>query len=145
MLKKLQSVLLTAVLVCIAWTASAQNRTATGVVSDNIGPVIGAGVVVAGTTNGTVTDANGSFSINNVPVGATIQVTCIGYAPVEYVFDGTSKTLVLQEDSDLLDEVVVTALGISREKKSLGYAVLGVKAEENTSGGGVTQPDALAG
>ena len=145
MLKKLQSVLLTAVLVCIAWTASAQNRTATGVVSDNIGPVIGAGVVVAGTTNGTVTDANGSFSINNVPVGATIQVTCIGYAPVEYVFDGSSKNIVLKEDSELLDEVVVTALGISREKKSLGYAVQDVKAEELTRGGGVTLTDALMG
>ena len=145
MLKKLQSVLLTAVLVCIAWTASAQNRTATGVVSDNIGPVIGAGVVVAGTTNGTVTDANGSFSINNVPVGATIQVTCIGYASVEYVFDGTPAKIVLKEDSELLDEVVVTALGISREKKSLGYAVQDVKAEELTRGGGVTLTDALTG
>ena len=145
MLKKLQSVLLTAVLVCIAWTASAQNRTATGVVSDNIGPVIGAGVVVAGTTNGTVTDANGSFSINNVPVGATIQVTCIGYASVEYVFDGTPAKIVLKEDSELLDEVVVTALGISREKKSLGYAVQDVKAEELTRGGGVSLTDALQG
>ena len=101
------------------------------------------GVVVAGTTNGTVTDANGSFSINNVPVGATIQVTCIGYAPVEYVFDGSSKNIVLKEDSELLDEVVVTALGISREKKSLGYAVQDVKAEELTRGGGVTLTDAL--
>ena len=100
---------------------------------------------MAGTTNGTVTDANGSYTIHNVPVGATIQVTCIGYAPVEFVFDGSAKNIVLKEDSELLDEVVVTALGISREKKSLGYAVQDVKAEELTRGGGVTLTDALMG
>ena len=145
MFKKLQSALLAAILVSMSWVASAQNRTATGVVSDNIGPVIGAGVVVAGTNNGAITDANGSFAINNVPVGATIQVSCIGYSTVEYVFDGTPANIVLKEDSELLDEVVVTALGISREKKSLGYAVQDVKSEELTRGGGVTLTDALMG
>ena len=145
MFKKLQSVLLTALLVSLSWTATAQNRTATGTVSDNIGPVIGAGVVVAGTTNGAITDERGTFSLNNVPVGATIQVSCIGYATVEYVFDGTPANIVLKEDSELLDEVVVTALGISREKKSLGYAVQDVKADELTRGGGVNLTDALQG
>ena len=145
MFKKLQSALLTTLLLCTAWVASAQNRTATGTVSDNIGPVIGAGVVVAGTNNGAITDVNGSYAINNVPVGATIQVSCIGYATVEYVFDGTPANIVLKEDSELLDEVVVTALGISREKKSLGYAVQDVKSEELTRGGGVTLTDALMG
>ncbi len=70
MFKKLQSVLLMVSLVCMTWVASAQNRTATGVVNDNIGPVIGAGVVVAGTNNGAITDVDGSFTLNNVPVGA---------------------------------------------------------------------------
>ena len=145
MFKKLQSALLTVILVSMAWVANAQNRTATGTVTDNIGPVIGAGVVVAGTNNGAITDVNGSYTINNVPVGATIQVSCIGYASVEYVFDGTPANIVLKEDSELLDEVVVTALGISREKKSLGYAVQDVKSEELTRGGGVTLTDALMG
>ena len=145
MLKKLLSVLLIATLATASWMASAQNRTATGVVTDAAGPVIGAGVVVAGTTNGAITDVDGSFILNNVPMGATIQVTCIGYEAVEYVFDGTRANIVLKEDSQLLDEVVVTALGISREKKSLGYAVQDVKADELTRGGGVTLTDALQG
>ncbi len=145
MFKKLQSALLTALLVTCTFMASAQNRTATGVVSDNVGPVAGAGVVVAGTNNGVITDLDGSFTLNNVPVGATLQVSCIGYATVEYVFDGTVAKIVLKEDSELLDEVVVTALGISREKKSLGYAVQDVKSEELTRSGSATLTDALMG
>ena len=145
MFKKLQSVLLMVILVSVSWVASAQNRTAKGVVVDNIGPVVGAGVVVAGTNNGAITDADGSFTLNNVPTGATLVVSCIGYETVEVVFNGQPVNVTLREDSELLDEVVVTALGISREKKSLGYAVQDVKAEELTRGGGVTLTDALMG
>ena len=145
MLRKLQSALLTVVLVTLSWMASAQNRTATGVVNDNVGPVIGAGVVVSGTTNGAITDENGSFTLSNVPMGATLVVSCIGYETVEVVFNGQPISVLLREDTLLLDEVVVTALGISREKKSLGYAVQDVKAEELTRGGGVTLTDALTG
>ena len=145
MFKKLQSVLLMALLVTSTWMASAQNRTATGVVNDNLGPVVGAGVVVAGTQNGAITDLNGSFTLNNVPVGATLVVSCIGYQTQEVVFNGQSVSVTLKEDTELLDEVVVTALGISREKKSLGYAVQDVKADELTRGGGVTLTDALQG
>ena len=145
MFKKLQSVLLMAAMACMTLVASAQNRTATGVVNDNIGPVIGAGVVVAGTNNGAITDVDGSFTLNNVPVGSTLVVSCIGYETVEVVFNGQPVKVTLREDSELLDEVVVTALGITREKKSLGYAVQDVKAEELTRGGGVTLTDALMG
>ncbi len=145
MFKKLQSVLLMASMVCMTLVASAQNRTATGVVNDNIGPVIGAGVVVAGTNNGAITDVDGSFTLSNVPVGSTLVVSCIGYETVELVFNGQPVKVTLREDSELLDEVVVTALGITREKKSLGYAVQDVKAEELTRGGGVTLTDALMG
>ena len=145
MLKRLQSALLTVILASMSWMAYAQNRTATGVVSDNIAPVVGAGVVVSGTTNGTVTDMNGSFTLKNVPIGATIEVSCIGYTPTKYVFDGSAAKIVLTEDNVLLNEVVVTALGISRQKKSLGYAVQDVKADELTRGGGVTLTDALMG
>ncbi len=145
MFKKLQSVLLMVILVSMSWMASAQNRTAKGVVVDNIGPVIGAGVVVAGTNNGAITDVDGSFALNNVPVGATLVVSCIGYQTVEVVFEGQAVNVTLREDSELLDEVVVTALGISREKKSLGYAVQDVKAEELTRAGSATLTDALQG
>ena len=145
MLKALKSALLTVMLASVAFMASAQNRTATGVVSDNIGPVVGAGVVVAGTNNGGITDVDGSFILNNVPVGSTLVVSCIGYETVEVVFNGQPVNVVLREDSELLDEVVVTALGISREKKSLGYAVQDVKSEELTRGGSATLTDALMG
>ncbi len=145
MFKKLQSVLLMVILVSMSWVASAQNQTAKGVVVDNIGPVVGAGVVVAGTNNGAITDVDGSFTLNNVPNGATLVVSCIGYETVEVVFNGQPINVTLREDSELLEEVVVTALGISREKKSLGYAVQDVKAEELTRGGGVTLTDALMG
>ena len=67
MFKKLLSVLLMAILVTMTWMASAQNHTVKGVVNDNIGPVVGAGVVVQGTTNGVITDFDGSFTLNNVP------------------------------------------------------------------------------
>ncbi len=145
MFKKLQSVLLMAVLAAGAMTASAQNRTATGVVQDNIGPVIGAGVVVAGTTNGTMTDVDGSFTLTNVPTGATLEISCIGYETVQVVFNGQPINVTLREDSELLDEVVVTALGISREKKSLGYAVQDVKSEELNRAGSASLTDALQG
>ena len=145
MFKKTISALLTAFLITLSWVAAAQNRTASGTVSDGTGPVVGAGVVVAGTANGVITDVNGAFSLYNVPVGATIQVSCIGYVPAEYVFDGSPADIVLKEDSELLDEVVVTALGISREKKSLGYAVQDVKSEALNRGGSANLSDALQG
>ena len=145
MFKKLLSILLMTFLVTMTGMVSAQNRTVTGVVNDNIGPVVGAGVVVQGTTNGAITDFDGSFNLNNVPVGATLEVTCIGYKPVQVVFDGGPVNVVLVEDNELLNEVVVTALGISREKKSLGYAVQDVKSEELTRGGGINLTDALQG
>ena len=96
MFKKLQSALLMALMVTFTFVASAQNRTVTGVVVDNIGPVAGAGVVVAGTNNGAITDLDGSFTLNNVPVGATVNVTCIGYADASFVFDGTPVNIVLK-------------------------------------------------
>ena len=145
MLKKLQSALLMALMVSFTFMASAQNRTATGVVSDNVGPIAGAGVVVAGTTNGTVTDLDGSFTLNNVPMGATVNVTCIGYADASFVFDGTPVNIVLKEDSELLDEVVVTALGIEKKARSLTYATQKVDSEELTRVKEVNMVNSLQG
>jgi len=122
-----------------------QQGTAKGVVTDAQGPVIGAGVVQQGTQNGTVTDVDGSFSLANVPIGATIEISCIGYKTVTVVYDGQPINVVLTEDTEMLSEVVVTALGISRQKKSLGYAVQDVKSEELTKGGTATLTDALQG
>lgn len=143
MFKKLISVSLTLALGFIAGPAFAspgngraelqemQQRTARGFIRDASGlGVIGAGVVVQGTDNGTVTGADGSFSLSGVERGATLTVSCIGYATATFVWDGQPIDLVLDEDTEQLSESVVTALGIKRERKSLGYAVEDISSSE---------------
>ncbi len=85
-------------------------------------PMIGVTVIERGTTNGTVTDVNGHFSLIMKNAEAVVEVSFVGYVSKNVHFTGNDK-IVLQEDSKMLNEVVVTALGISRETKSLGYSV----------------------
>jgi len=109
----------------------AQNRTVTGTVSDNTGsPLPGVNVVEKGTSNGTSTDFDGNYSIN-VADGATLVFSSLGYATRE-VAVGTQTTVnvSLAEDASQLDEVVVTALGIRKETKALGYSLTEVGGEE---------------
>jgi TonB-linked outer membrane protein, SusC/RagA family/TonB-dependent outer membrane receptor, SusC/RagA subfamily, signature region len=124
---------------------TSQQASATGVISDATGPVIGAGIVVKGTTKGTVSDFDGAFKLDGVQPGVTLVINCIGYKTVEVVWNGQPLNVVLEEDNELLNEVVVTALGISREKKSLGYAVQDVKSDALTQGGEASLTDALQG
>ena len=109
-----------------------QDAECKGVVVDAMGePVIGASVVVKGKTGvGTVTDIDGNFTLKNVKKGETLRVTSLGMTPVEVVFNGSNKKVTLKDDSKALDEVVVTALGMKRETKALGYAVTEVKGDE---------------
>lgn len=91
--------------------------------ADDGQPVIGASVTVKGEKVGAVTDMDGSFSIGNVPEGAkTLVVSFVGMKPKEVVIEPNMK-IVLQSNSKMLNEVVVTAMGITKEKKALGYAV----------------------
>ncbi|GHT78704.1 SusC/RagA family TonB-linked outer membrane protein [Bacteroidia bacterium] len=110
--------------------AIAQNKTVSGTVIDENGePVIGASVIAKGTTAGTVTDLDGKFSFS-VPASAnTLVVKYIGYAEAE-VSAGTDVLVALTPDAKVLGEVVVTALGISRDKKSLGYSATSINGEE---------------
>ena len=111
--------------------ASQQNgRRVTGKVLDKSGePIIGANVVVKGTTTGTVTDIDGNFSLE-VAEGALLEISYIGYLEQEIkVGNQNNLTIRLSEDTQNLDEVVVTALGIKREEKALGYAVQKVGGE----------------
>lgn len=64
-----------------------------------------------------------------VKKGETLHITSLGMAPVDVVWNGSNLTVTLKEDSNALDEVVVTALGIKRERKSLGYAIQDVKGD----------------
>jgi TonB-linked SusC/RagA family outer membrane protein len=108
-------------------TLLAQTKVITGTVSSSVegeGPIPGVTVQVKGTTIGTVTDANGKYTLN-VPQNATTLVfTYIGMKRQEVEIGGRSEINgVMESDIRGLDEVVVTALGISRQKKALGYAV----------------------
>jgi TonB-linked SusC/RagA family outer membrane protein len=108
----------------------AQEKTVTGNVSDASGPLPGVTVLVKGTSVGTQTDFDGNYSIN-ATVGAVLQFSFMGMQAVEITV-GTSNTIdvVMQEDAQALEEVVVTAQGIKRESRALGYSVTKVDGEE---------------
>ncbi|MBQ8889281.1 MAG: TonB-dependent receptor [Bacteroidaceae bacterium] len=107
-----------------------QNETATGVVKDAMGEsVIGASVVVKGTTNGTITDFEGNFSIPNVKKGDIIEISFVGYKTQEIVWQGKSLNIVLKDDTQALEEVVVVGFG-SQKKADLTGAVSQVKMDE---------------
>lgn len=110
---------------------SQQSGRVTGVVEDELGPVAGASVLVKGTTNGTMTDMDGKFTLENVKTGDIIQISFLGFATQDIPYTGqTSLTVHLKEDAQALDEVVVTALGMKRDKKALGYAMQELKGDE---------------
>ena len=112
-------------------------------------PVIGASVLVKGTTTGTITDVEGRFSFQNLPSSATtLVVSFVGMQRQEVpIKSGTLMNIALAPDAEVLDEVVVTAMGISREKKALGYAVSEVGGDEMIKArGGISNPvNALQG
>ncbi|MDE5686882.1 MAG: carboxypeptidase-like regulatory domain-containing protein, partial [Paramuribaculum sp.] len=113
---------------------SQSSNTATGVIKDELDdPMIGATVQVANNpSQGGATNLDGEFSIANVKLGTKLKVIAVGYKPVEVVWNGQPLTISMQPDSQMLDEVVVTAMGIQREEKTLTYAVQTVKNEEVT-------------
>lgn len=104
--------------------AMAQAKSITGVVKDGTGEtVIGASVVEAGTTNGTITDFDGKFSLN-VAKGAKLTISYIGYKPQTItVGNENNYNIVLQEDTEVLDEVVVTGYGGSQKRATLTTAI----------------------
>lgn len=121
-------------------------KTVKGVVTDEYGdPIIGANVVEKGSTNGAVTDIDGQFSLV-VANGSVLQFSYIGYKNVEIpVGDQTTINVQLIEDTEVLGEVVVTALGIRREEKALGYAVQKVGSETFTAAKGLDIASSLNG
>ena len=128
--------------------ATAQTREITGSVvsAEDDQPVIGASVIVKGTTTGTVTDYDGKFSLSVPSAARTLVISYIGMSSQEVAI-APNVRVQLKADTQNLDEVVVTALGISREKKALGYAVSEVKGDEMLKArGGVSNPiNALQG
>lgn len=128
-MKKKLLLILSCLLLSIGYIA-AQTTKITGTVIDTNGePVISASVVVKGTTVGTVTDLDGTFSIN-VPDGKnTLVFNLVGMKSIETKATQNMR-VVMENDDKLLDEVVVTAMGIQRDQKILGYAATQVKSDE---------------
>ncbi len=113
----------------MAQAVSNQTETVTGKVTDGSEPIIGASVMVKGTKGaGAVTDLDGNFELNVRP-GTLIEVSYVGYKS-QVLKARKGMTIVLKEDEKSLDEVVVTALGIKRDRKALGYGVGEVKGDE---------------
>ena len=109
---------------------SAQQINVQGTVKDAVGSVPGASVIVKGTTNGTIADIDGKFSMK-VPAGAVLEVSCIGYVTVEVPAGNgqTPLTIVLKEDTELLEEVVVVGYGTIK-KSDLTGAVAAVNSDK---------------
>ena len=107
-----------------------QNSACAGVVKDAMGEaIIGASVVVKGTTNGTITDFDGNFSISGAKKGDVIQISFVGYQTQEIVWDGKPLNVILKDDTQALEEVVVVGFG-SQKKADLTGAVSQVKMDE---------------
>lgn len=107
-----------------------QDGVCKGVVKDNQGEtVIGASVVVKGSTNGTITGLDGDFTLDNVKRGDVIQISYIGYVSQEVVWQGTPLNTTLKEDSQTLEEVVVVGFG-SQKKANLTGSVSQVKMDD---------------
>ncbi len=124
--------------------AMAQGQVSGQVTSSEDGqPVVGASVKIAGTNTGAVTDINGNFTLN-VPKNAKLEVSYIGMLPQSVKASGNMK-VVLSPDPHDLDEVVVTAMGISREKKALGYASQQITAENMNIAGTSDLASAMQG
>lgn len=111
-------------------STSSKNKRVSGTVKSANGElIIGANIKVVGTTIGCITDIDGNFVLE-VPENAKLTVSYIGFQTQEVAIKGKSSVnIVLKEDTEMLDEVVVTALGIKREEKALGYAVQKVKGD----------------
>lgn len=116
--------------VAFAELSTTQNVTSqikvTGIVKDDGGPVIGASVLEKGTNNGIITNTNGRFTLN-VKSGATLVISYIGCKTVELSASSEPLSVTLEQNSKTLNDVVVTALGIKRDRKALGYGLDEVK------------------
>ena len=128
-MRKLTFLLACLLLVSIGFV-NAQSKSITGSIfsADDGQPVIGATVQLKGTTIGTITDTDGKFKINLQGDAKTLVITFIGMKTIE-VEAKNNMLIKLQSEERQMEEVVVTALGISKERKSLGYAVQDVKGE----------------
>ena len=119
-------------MLCVSGAISVcAQRSLQGTITDGTEPLIGATLLVKGTTKGAITDFEGKFAMTVSDEAETLVVSYTGYQTTEIAIGNqTQLDIVLQESEITLGEVVVTALGVEREKKALGYAVQDVDAAE---------------
>jgi len=135
----LKSLFLWGALICFG---TIQAQTVSGTVSDSSGPLPGASVLVKGTTNGTQTDFDGNYTLNNVDTDATLVFSYIGFKTFETAVNGrTTINVTLNEDAQALDEVVIIGYGTTTVKDATG-SVVAVKAED-FNGGVIASPEQL--
>ena len=124
----------------------AQNTVKGTVLDGNGAPIVGAYVVVQGSnTLGSITDENGAFSIANAPATGTLTASCIGYSTLSVPITPSPIRITLQEDAEFLDEVVVTAQGLTRKQKAIGYSAQTLNEEKLTMTHSSDMGNSLAG
>ena len=144
---KSKLLLLLACLFAFLGSATAQTSKVAGVVvsADDGQPVIGASITVKGTKVGTITGMDGDFTFSNLPADAkTLVVSFIGMKSKEVSVQPNMR-IVLEANSKMLNEVVVTAMGISKEKKALGYDVQELKSDKIAVAGATDLSSAMQG
>lgn len=148
--QKVLSSMIVALALLFAGSAGAQEtKTIKGMVRDVTGePLIGASVIEKGTNNGVITDVDGNFTLT-VPADATLSIAYMGYATREIHLAKRKKQgdlrVTLREDSQQLKEVVVTAMGIKKDTKRLGYAVSTIESDEIVKAGATNFASAMYG
>jgi len=137
--------ILTLLLAFMVQMTFAQERTISGVVSDDMGPVADISVKVKGTTTGTVTDFDGNYAVK-AKSGDVLVFTHVSYEAVEKTVGASDKiNVTVKMGGSTLDEVVVTAMGIKKQEKALGYSVQKVDSEQLTRVKDVNIVNSLSG
>ena len=151
--------ILTLLLAFVVQFTFAQEKTITGAVSDDSGPLPGVSIIIKGTVTGTETDFDGKYSMQ-ASVGDVLRFSFVGMKTKEVTVGAANTINVVLEADNVLEEVVVTAQGIKREKKALGYAVSSVSSDQleqraegdvarvlqgKTSGVDITQTSGVSG
>jgi TonB-linked SusC/RagA family outer membrane protein len=137
--------ILTLLLAFVVQISFAQEKTVSGTVSDSSGSLPGVSVVIKGTSKGTQTDFDGQYSIQ-ANEGDVLSFSYVGFKTNEQkISNSNTINVVLEEDADLLDEIVVTSLGIKKEARAVGYAVQKVSSETISKSNATDALSALTG
>lgn len=126
--------------------AQGGGSTLEGLIKDDSGPLLGATVIVKNTTRGTTTDMDGKFRLEGLQPGDVLQVTYVGYDPYEVTYTGqTTLDILMTTTANQLNAVVVTAMGIERQSKTLSYAAETVGGDDVADIKSVNMINALQG